>query len=61
VDSKLSVTSDINFAIEAALRAANITIPFPQRDVHVISNEVEKNATMGDSQKLPESETKPES
>ena len=36
-DDRLSVTSDINFAIEAALRAEGIEIPFPQRDVHIIN------------------------
>ena len=35
-DKRLSVLSDFNFAIEAALRDANIVIPFPQRDVHLI-------------------------
>ena len=29
------VTSDLRFAIDAAFRAAQIEIPFPQRDVHV--------------------------
>ena len=37
-DQRLSVISDMNFAIEAALREAGIVIPFPQRDVHIISN-----------------------
>lgn len=38
VDERLSVISDMNFAIEAALRKASIVIPFPQRDVHIISD-----------------------
>lgn len=29
------ITSDVNFAIEAAFRKYNIEIPFPQRDLHV--------------------------
>ncbi|MBT3206671.1 MAG: mechanosensitive ion channel family protein [Gammaproteobacteria bacterium] len=33
------VTSDINFELEKALRKANIEIPFPQRDVHLISKD----------------------
>ena len=35
IDSRLSVISDINFAIDAAFREHNVEIPFPQRDVHV--------------------------
>ncbi|MEO8551359.1 MAG: mechanosensitive ion channel domain-containing protein [Kofleriaceae bacterium] len=33
---ELIVASRLRFAIARAFRAANITIPFPQRDVHVI-------------------------
>jgi small-conductance mechanosensitive channel len=36
VDDRLSIASDIRFAIDAAFREAGISIPFPQRDVHVI-------------------------
>ncbi len=35
IDDRLRVTSDINFAIDKAFRAAGIEIPFPQRDLHV--------------------------
>ncbi|HKJ10188.1 MAG TPA: mechanosensitive ion channel domain-containing protein [Gammaproteobacteria bacterium] len=35
IDMKLSVTSDLNFAIDAAFREHGVEIPFPQRDVHV--------------------------
>jgi len=35
VDKRLSVLSDLNFAIDATFRANNVEIPFPQRDVHV--------------------------
>ncbi|WP_162846781.1 mechanosensitive ion channel domain-containing protein [Marinicella litoralis] len=31
----LDVETDINFAIDKALRDANISIPFPQRDIHI--------------------------
>ncbi|OYY75126.1 MAG: hypothetical protein B7Y40_01505 [Gammaproteobacteria bacterium 28-57-27] len=34
-DIKLSVTSDLNYAIEKILREHDISIPFPQRDVHI--------------------------
>ena len=37
IDRRFSVRSDINFSIEHAFREANITIPFPQRDLHLIS------------------------
>ncbi len=37
VDQRLSVLSDMNFAIERAFRENGIEIPFPQRDVHLRS------------------------
>jgi small-conductance mechanosensitive channel/uncharacterized protein YndB with AHSA1/START domain len=37
IDRRFSVQSDINFSIDKAFREANITIPFPQRDLHLIS------------------------
>ncbi len=37
VDNRLSIISEVNFAIDKAFREAGIQIPFPQRDVHVIS------------------------
>ncbi len=35
INGRLTVISDLNFAIDKAFREANIEIPFPQRDVHV--------------------------
>ena len=35
IDNRLRVVSDINFAIDKAFREEGITIPFPQRDVHI--------------------------
>jgi small-conductance mechanosensitive channel len=35
VDKRLSVLSDLNFAVDKAFRERGIEIPFPQRDVHV--------------------------
>lgn len=35
IDKKYQVTSDLNFAIDAAFREHDIQIPFPQRDIHI--------------------------
>lgn len=35
VDDKLGVSSELRFAIDKAFREAGITIPFPQRDLHI--------------------------
>ncbi len=35
VDRRFRVTSEINFAIDAAFREHGIQIPFPQRDLHI--------------------------
>ena len=35
IDERMSVISDLNFAIDAAFRENGIVIPFPQRDVHI--------------------------
>ncbi|MDH5391653.1 MAG: mechanosensitive ion channel [Gammaproteobacteria bacterium] len=35
IDQRVSVISDLNFAIEKAFRENNIEIPFPQRDLHL--------------------------
>ncbi|MEJ2673715.1 MAG: mechanosensitive ion channel [Acidihalobacter sp.] len=37
VGERLSVHSDLNFAIDAAFREVGIQIPFPQRDIHIIT------------------------
>lgn len=38
IDNRLRVISDINFAIDKAFREEGISIPFPQRDVHIFDN-----------------------
>ncbi len=45
VDNRLLVMSDMNFEIDRAFREAGIEIPFPQRDVHLISGKGEKEIT----------------
>ncbi len=37
IERRFSITSDINFAIDQAFREAGISIPFPQRDLHIVS------------------------
>ncbi len=37
IDRRFSVQSDLNFAINQAFKDAGITIPFPQRDLHLVS------------------------
>ncbi len=37
IDRRFTVTSDLNFAINAAFKEAGIAIPFPQRDLHIVS------------------------
>jgi len=37
IERRFSVMSDINFAIDKAFREAGVTIPFPQRDLHIVS------------------------
>lgn len=37
IDRRFTVISDLNFAIDAAFREAGISIPFPQRDLHIVS------------------------
>jgi potassium efflux system protein len=37
IERRFSVKSDLNFAIDAAFRDAGIVIPFPQRDLHIVS------------------------
>lgn len=36
-EKRFAITSDVRFAVEEAFRENNIAIPFPQRDVHMVS------------------------
>ena len=48
VDERLSVISDMNFEIDKAFREAGIEIPFPQRDVHLITDQQPEAVTSKD-------------
>jgi small-conductance mechanosensitive channel/uncharacterized protein YndB with AHSA1/START domain len=37
IERRFSVMSDINFLVDQAFRDAGISIPFPQRDLHIVS------------------------
>jgi small-conductance mechanosensitive channel/uncharacterized protein YndB with AHSA1/START domain len=39
IERRFSIKSDLNFAIDKAFRDAGITIPFPQRDLHIVPRE----------------------
>ena len=43
INYSLTVTSELRFAILAALREANIEIPFPQNDVHIRSDDTKRS------------------
>lgn len=40
------VKSDLRYAIDKAFRENNITIPFPQRDLHIIQNNSQNNSDL---------------
>ncbi len=39
----LIIKSDIRFEVDKVFRANNITIPFPQRDLHIVSDKTKSN------------------
>ncbi len=45
IERRFSVRSDLNFAIDKAFREAGITIPFPQRDLHIVSYPEQQQVT----------------
>ena len=45
IEKRFSVISDINFEIDKAFREHGVTIPFPQRDLHLISLPESQQAT----------------
>ena len=51
IDRRFTVQSDINFALDSAFREAGINIPFPQRDLHIISHEKQETTKKPKKQK----------
>ncbi len=45
IERRFSVISDMTFTLDKALRDAGITIPFPQRDLHIVSYPEQSLAT----------------
>ena len=41
IERRFSIKSDLNFAVDKAFREAGVTIPFPQRDLHIIAPKTE--------------------
>ena len=37
IERRFTVTSDINFSIDKEFREAGVAVPFPQRDLHIVS------------------------
>jgi small-conductance mechanosensitive channel len=51
VNEIIRVAGDMRFAIRKAFRASAIEIPFPQRDIHMVSAEAPKSAGRADTRK----------
>lgn len=41
IERRFSIKSDLNFTIDKAFRESGVTIPFPQRDLHIIAPKTE--------------------
>ena len=59
IERRFTVASDLNFAIDREFREAGISIPFPQRDLHVVSYP-DTVAVDLDAPETPEESTQPE-
>lgn len=56
IERRFSVTSDLNFEIDKEFRKAGITIPFPQRDLHIVSYPEQQKPAPKPVQPAPETE-----
>ena len=54
IDRRLRVLSEINFAIDKAFREADIEIPFPQRDLHLRSDDTKDQAELPEPPENPQ-------
>jgi small-conductance mechanosensitive channel len=45
IDNRRMIISDLNFAIDKIFRKNNISIPFPQRDVHIINDNKDSDSS----------------
>ena len=62
IERRFSVISDLNFEINRAFRDAGISIPFPQRDLHIVSYPEqlqEPQATAKSAPPAPQTESHP--
>jgi small-conductance mechanosensitive channel len=51
VEERLKMTSDLALAVHRRLDAAGISIPFPQRDLHLASVSPEARATLAGAER----------
>tara|TARA_B100001245_G_C22890595_1_gene428870 strand:- start:1551 stop:3473 length:1923 start_codon:yes stop_codon:yes gene_type:complete len=57
IDRRFTTQSDLNFAINEAFQKAEISIPFPQRDLHIVSYPGESSATLTKQSKSKKEKT----
>ncbi len=48
IDKRLTIISDLNFAIERVFRENNVSIPFPQREIHIVKKPNESGDSNAD-------------
>jgi small-conductance mechanosensitive channel len=59
IKKRVSVLSDLNFAIDAAFRENGIEIPFPQRDVHIRGENTDTKLIKDDKRNEPDQDESP--
>ena len=57
IDRRFTTQSDLNFAINEAFQKAEISIPFPQRDLHIVSYPGESSAKLTKQSKSKKEKT----